>query len=139
MDDPIDLWQPELRAFADEHTWAVLATGRRDGSPQQSMVGYLVLDDGRIVISAKSYTAKWHNARRQPKVSLLIPDDRKQLVVTGEAEGIDTEPRRSELTELLFRSMLGTEPTDPAEMIPMLDEQRRVVLLVTPDHLTFHP
>lgn len=137
--EPTDPWRPELRAFADHHTWAVLATGRRDGSPQQSMVGYRVLDDGRIVISAKSYTAKWHNVLRQPKVSLTVPDGRQHLVVAGVVEGIDTEPRRSELTELLFRSMLGTEPTDPTEMIPMLDEQQRVVLLVTPERVTFHP
>ncbi len=139
MDEMTDVWQPELRAFADAHTWAVLATGRKDGSPQQSMVGYLVLDDGRVVITAKSYTAKWHNTRRQPKVSLTVADGRQHLVVSGTTEGVDTEPRRSELTELLFRKMLGTEPTDPAEMVTMLDEQRRVVLLVTPERVTFHP
>ena len=39
------------RAFLDDHVWAVLATTRRDGSPQQSMVGYAVDPEGRIVIS----------------------------------------------------------------------------------------
>ena len=55
-------WDSDHRSFLDEHVWAILATGRRDGSPQQSMVGYAVDDDGRLLISVKSYTAKWKNA-----------------------------------------------------------------------------
>ena len=52
------VWESEARTFLDAHTWAVLATGRRDGSPQQSMVGYAVDDQGRLVVSAKAHTAK---------------------------------------------------------------------------------
>ncbi|MEO1057680.1 MAG: pyridoxamine 5'-phosphate oxidase family protein, partial [Actinomycetota bacterium] len=81
-------WDTEHLDFARDHMWAVLATGRTDGSPQQSMVGYLVDDEGRMVISAKSHTAKWNNAVRQPKVSLTVPDGRAHLVVYGEAETI---------------------------------------------------
>jgi PPOX class probable F420-dependent enzyme len=95
--EPVRLMSVDASAFLREHVWAVLATGRRDGSPQQSMVGYVVDDDGRIVISAKSYTAKWHNARRQPRVSLTMPDGRAHLVVYGEAECIDADPLRAEL------------------------------------------
>ena len=69
-------WEPEQRNFLDTHRWAVLATGRKDGAPQQSMVGYFVDDDGRLVLSVKSYTAKWHNALRQPSVSIAVPDGR---------------------------------------------------------------
>jgi Pyridoxamine 5'-phosphate oxidase len=57
----------EETAFLHEHQWGVLATTRRDGSPQQSMVGYVVDDHGRIVVSVKSHTAKWKNARRHPQ------------------------------------------------------------------------
>jgi len=32
-------WGPDHRDFLEQHTWAILATGRKDGSPQQSMVG----------------------------------------------------------------------------------------------------
>lgn len=131
-------WDPDHRTFADEHTWAVLATGRRDGSPQQSMVGYLVDEEGRIAISTKAYTAKWGNALRQPRVSLTVPDGRQHLVIQGTAEPIETEPRRSELTAPLFGRMFGGDPIDPESMIPTLDEQQRTVLLITPDKVTFH-
>ena len=49
------MWDPEHRSFLGEHVWAILATGRRDGSPQQSMVGYAVDDEGCLLISVKSY------------------------------------------------------------------------------------
>jgi len=66
-------WEPQHLDFLRSHVWAVLATGRVDGSPQQSMVGYAVDDDQRLLVSAKSYTAKWNNAVRQPKVCWSRP------------------------------------------------------------------
>jgi PPOX class probable F420-dependent enzyme len=124
--------------FLREHLWAVLATGRRDGSPQQSMVGYVVDDDGRIVISIKSYTAKWKNALRQPRVSLTVPDGRAHLVVYGEAEAIDTDPERAELTADVFARLSNAPRPDPASIIAMLDEQQRTVLRITPTKTELH-
>ena len=132
------VWDPEARVFLDAHTWAVLATGRRDGSPQQSMVGYAVDGDGRLVVSAKAYTAKWHNARRVPRVSLTVPDGREHLVVYGTTEAIDTDPLRAELTADVFAALSGTDRPDPESIVPMLDEQRRTILRITPDQATLH-
>ena len=130
-------WDPTQRAFLDSHTWAVLATGRGDGSPQQSMIGYAVDDDGRLVISAKSYTAKWKNAVRRSRVSVTVPDGRIHLVVYGEAETIDEDPLRAELTSQVFAALSGNEPPDPASIVGMLDEQQRTILRITPDR-TFY-
>jgi PPOX class probable F420-dependent enzyme len=125
-------WDPQHLAFARDHRWAVLATGRSDGSPQQSMVGYVVDDEGRLVISAKSYTAKWQNAVRRPKVSVTVPDGRVHLVVYGDAEAIDHDPLRAELTAEVFGALSGNPPPDAAAIAPLLDEQQRVVLRITP-------
>ena len=125
-------WEPDHRAFLESHTWAVLATGRRDGSPQQSMIGYAVDDDGRLLISAKSYTAKWKNAVRQPRVSVLVPDGRVQLLIYGDAETIDADPLRAELTAEVFAVLSGGSAPDPEDIVPMLDEQQRTVLRITP-------
>lgn len=129
-------WDPEHRAFLDAHLWSVLATGRADGSPQQSMVGYVVDDEGRIVISAKAYTAKWKNAFRQPKVCLTVPDGREHLVVYGTAEPITTDPARAELTAAVFSRMSGN-PVDAASLGGMLEEQQRTVLRITPTKALF--
>jgi PPOX class probable F420-dependent enzyme len=130
-------WNPDHRAFLDDHLWAVLATGRADGSPQQSMVGYVVDDGGRLVISAKAYTAKWNNALRQPKVSVTVPDGRAHLVIYGTAEAIDTDPQRAELSADVFAALGGTDRPDPSSLIATLDEQQRTVLRVTPTKTLF--
>ena len=130
-------WDPQHLEFARAHVWAVLATGRADGSPQQSMVGYLVDDEGRMLISAKAYTAKWKNAVRQPKVSVTVPDGRVHLVVYGDVEAIDADPLRAELTAQVFGALSGNPAPDPASIISMLDEQQRVVLRITPTKLLF--
>ncbi|MEM8707148.1 MAG: TIGR03618 family F420-dependent PPOX class oxidoreductase [Actinomycetota bacterium] len=131
-------WNVEHRHFLDEHVWAVLATGRRDGSPQQSLVGYAVDAEGRLLVSAKSYTAKWNNAVRQPSVSLAVPDGRAHLVVYGEAEAIDHDPLRAELTAQVFAALSGAPAPDPSSIVEMLDEQQRTVLRITPTKTVFH-
>lgn len=130
-------WDAGQRAFLADHLWAVLATGKRDGSPQQSMVGYVVDDHGRLVISVKSYTAKWKNALRQPNVSLTVPDGRQHLVVYGTAEAIDTDPLRAELTADVFAALSGGERSDPADLVETLDAQQRTVLRITPTKTHF--
>lgn len=131
-------WDPEHRSFLEAHVWAVLATGRLDGSPQQSMVGYAVDDEGRLLISAKAYTAKWKNTLRQPNVCLTVPDGRVHLVVYGVAEPVREEPLRSELTAQVFAALSGSDPMDPTTLVDMLDEQQRTVLRITPTKSLLH-
>lgn len=130
-------WDPEHLEFARAHVWAVLATGRADGSPQQSMIGYLVDPEGRLVISAKAYTAKWKNALRQPKVSVTVPDGRAHLVVYGAAETIDADPLRAELTALVFGALSGNPPPEPSSLTELLDQQQRTVLRIIPTKFVF--
>jgi len=128
----------EQRSFLTDRVWAVLATSKRDGSPQQSMVGYVVDDEGRLVISVKAYTAKWNNAVRQPNVSLTVADDRVHLVIYGRAETIDADPLRAELTADVFARLSGQDRPDPASLVETLDEQQRTVLRIRPDKVLFH-
>jgi PPOX class probable F420-dependent enzyme len=126
-------WDPDHLSYATDHLWAVLATGRSDGSPQQSMVGYIVDDAGRLVVSAKAFTAKWKNAVRQPRVSITVPDGRAHLVVYGTAETIDADPRRAELTADVFAALGGNgDRPDPADIVDSLNEQQRTVIRITP-------
>lgn len=131
------VYTPEQKTYLEGHTWAVLATGRADGSPQQSMVGYVVDDEGRLVVSAKRYTAKWKNAVRNPKVSITVPDGRSHLVVYGTAEAIDSDPLRAELTADVFARLTGTDRPDPSSIIATLEEQERTVLRITPERVLF--
>lgn len=123
-------------AFLESRRWAALATGRRDGSPQLSHVGY-VWDGEHILVSVKSYTAKWKNALRQPKVALLVHEDRKQLVVYGTAECIARDPERAELTAKVFGRLTGNPGVAADEnFVRLLDAQQRTVLRITPTQAT---
>jgi len=128
----VSVLTPEQETFLRDHKIAVLATGRRDGSPQ---VSHILYDwDGRdLAISVKSYTAKWKNVLRQPKVALLVHDGRKQLVIYGRAEAVDRDPERIQLTARVFSRMTGkpTEVTD--DFGAGMDQQQRTVLRVVPE------
>jgi len=127
---------PEMETFLHEQQIAALATGRRDGSPQLSHVVY-DYDGADIVISVKSYTAKWHNARRQPRVALLVHEGRKQLVIYGRAEAIESDPERIELTARVFRRLSGNpDLAVSADFVKTMDEQNRTVLRIRPEKAT---
>lgn len=131
------MYTPEQKDYLESHLWAVLATGRGDGSPQQSMVGYVVDGEGRLVISAKRYTAKWKNAVRNPKVSVAVPDGRSHLVIYGTAETIEADPLRAELSADVFARIAASDRPDPASLVETLDEQERTVIRITPEKVLF--
>ena len=70
----------------------VLITTRHDGRPQASPVSGGVDEQGRIVISTYPERAKTANARRDPRVSVLVLSDDfgdAWVQVDGECEVID--------------------------------------------------
>jgi PPOX class probable F420-dependent enzyme len=126
------------RAFLADHRWAVLATGRKDGTPQQAMVGYIVDGEGRLLISTPTPTAKWRNILRNPKVCLTVSDVRVCVVVYGSAETIEADPERAELSADILAVVRGPERPDPATIIGWLDQDQRGVLRITPQKVLYH-
>ena len=132
------MYSEQERAFLAAHIWGVLATGRSDGSPQQTMVGYTIDDTGRVLISTQTSTAKYRNAVRQPKVSLTVPDERVNVMIYGTADIIDADPERAELSADVLAVVRGPERPDPSSIIEWLDEQKRIVLRITPHRVLYH-
>ncbi len=123
--------------FLREHHLAVLATGRRDGSPQISSMGY-VYDGSHVLMSVTTERAKWHNVARQPKVAMVVNEGQRQLVLYGTAERIAEDPERVTLTRAL-RSAFGMEADDDhAAFAAQLDADKRVILRITPDKVTMN-
>ena len=126
----------EQEEFLSSQRIAAFATGRKDGSPQLSHVVY-DYDGSDIVLSVKSYTAKWHNAKRQPRVALLVHEGRKQLVIYGRAEAIDADPERIDLTVRLFRRLSDNPDFEASpEFAAQMDDQKRTVLRILPEKAT---
>ncbi len=135
---------PEHDAYLREHQLCVLATSRRDGSPQLSTVIYSY-DGTYVTLSVTTDRAKWANALRQPKVALLVPDGRRQLVAYGTAEPIGPEhPDRISIwrhhralqggypAELWGGTRPLAPPADDAAYAGQLDETKRVLLRIAP-------
>lgn len=122
---------PEQAAYLREHQVGVLATSRKDGSPQQSMITYL-FDGEHIVISTVKTSAKHHNIRRQPQVSLLVPDGKQQVIVYGAAEVLEGRDRDRYI--IAIREHQG-DPLpadyDLDRFNARLDELGRVILRIT--------
>jgi PPOX class probable F420-dependent enzyme len=132
------MYTDEQRAFLRAHRWGLLATGRSDGSPQQAMVGYTLDEQERVLISTQTFTAKWRNALRQPRVSFTVADDRVHVVIYGVAEGIDADPERAELSADVIAVVRGPDRPDPASIVGWLDDNERAVLRITPDKVFLH-
>jgi len=94
---------PELKVMAEQflkdHRLGVLATGRKSGMPQQSIVGYQ-FDGADVVINTGDNTAKVKNIRRRPLVSMAVTDGPTCVVVSGEARLLDGDEAEAYLGEV---------------------------------------
>lgn len=121
--------------YLRERQLGILGTGRKDGSPQLSMVTYLY-DGEHLLVSITKDRAKYANARRNPRVAMLVPDGRRQVVVYGNAEVL--EGRERDRAIMAIRAHQGDplpENYDLDRFSARLDELQRVVLRITPERV----
>src|SRR5262245_1222148 len=117
---------PEQEQFLRDHRLAVLATGRRDGSPQISTMGYWY-DGTHIFMSLTTDRAKWHNVGRQPRVAMTVNEGPRQLVLYGTAERISEDPLRTHTTRAIRAAFYGKPADDGGDekLAAELDRDRR--------------
>jgi PPOX class probable F420-dependent enzyme len=79
--------RPEMDAFLDQSHTMVVATLRRDGTPQMTTVWYR-WDGEAIWMSTNRDRAKYYNMRRDARVTVLIDDPPRETSVAmyGRAE-----------------------------------------------------
>ena len=102
----------QLVEFVRPRHRAVLITTRADGAPQASPVTCGVDDAGRIVVSTYPERAKTHNARRDPRVSVLVLSDDfggAWVQVDGTAEVLDLPDALEPLVDY-YRAISGEHP-----------------------------
>jgi PPOX class probable F420-dependent enzyme len=122
----------EARNFIREHHRAVLATRRRDGAPQMSIVACNVDGDGKVVVSTRETAVKTKNVRRDPRVSIcVLPDDGWRgpwIQVDGTAEVLSLPEAMEPLVDY-YRTTAGEHP-DWADYRAAMERERRVLLRV---------
>jgi len=121
-----------LDDFVRPRHHAVLVTRRADGSPQMSPVTCGLDTSGRIVISTYPQRAKTRNARRDPRVSVLVLSDEfngAYVQVDGTAEVLDLPDALEPLVEY-FRVISGEHP-DWDEYREAMRKQGKSLIRVT--------
>ena len=103
--------------------------GRRDGSPQASLIGYC-WDGEDVVLTFRCSSAKYHNVVRQPRVVKRVPDGRTAITVYGDAELVEQHPPASMRTPRSSRCLCAGVSAE--EMVRSLDEEDRTILRIHP-------
>jgi hypothetical protein len=124
----------EETQWLKDHTLCIFATGRKDGSPQQSYIGYQ-FDGTQFLLGGQATSFKMKNLARQPRCSLTIVDGRGHVVVYGRAELISDS---AEMEKLQARFGPRAAPPRPAGApaagaAPPRPMGQRVNILFTPE------
>jgi PPOX class probable F420-dependent enzyme len=121
----------EARAVIAEQHRAVLATMRRDGTPQMSPVGATVDGQGRVVVSSRQTAFKVRNLRRDPRVWLCVLSDDfygRWIQVGGSARIVELPEAMDALVDY-YRRMSGEHP-DWDDYRAAMQRERRVLLQI---------
>ena len=124
---------PGALEFVRHNHNAVLATTRRDGSPQLSPVSATVDDAGRVVVSSREPAVKTRNLRRDPRAVLCVFTQRfygPWVQVYGSADILPLPEAMEPLVEY-YRSISGEHP-DWDEYREAMRAEQRVLLRITP-------
>ncbi|MGZ8764139.1 MAG: PPOX class F420-dependent oxidoreductase [Acidimicrobiia bacterium] len=122
-----------LLDFVRTRHHAILLTARADGSPQGSPVTCGVDGSGRIVVSTYPQRAKARNARRDPRVSLVVLSGDfgdAWVQVDGTAEVLDLPDSIEPLVDY-YRAIAGEHP-DWDEYRAAMVRQGKSLVRITP-------
>jgi PPOX class probable F420-dependent enzyme len=120
------------RDFIREHHRAVLATRRRDGSPQLSPVACAVDAEGRVVVSTRETAMKAGNARRDPRASLCVLAEGwygDWIQVDGTAAVVSLPEAMEPLVDY-YRRVAGEHP-DWDDYRAAMEREQRVIVQIT--------
>ena len=123
----------EALAFARKNPHAVLATMKRDGTPQLSPVLVGVDSQDRLVVSTRESAIKTLNVRRDPRAWLCVLNDRffgDWAQLSGDVEVVSLPEAMEPLVEY-YRSISGEHP-DWDDYRTAMIKQRRCLIRITP-------
>lgn len=126
----------KVRTFLQERRFAVLGTINPDGSPQLTSMWYL-LEGDTIVMNTKAGRMKDRNIRRNPHISICVPDEYSYVTVSGTAEIIDDpQTAQSDIYRLAVR--YDGEESAKRQMEEQFSKESRVTLHLKCEHVIEH-
>ena len=130
----MSLTADEVRDFVRANHRGVLATLRRDGSPQLSPVLIGVDDDGSLLISTRETAMKTANVRRHPRAWVCVMRDEffgQWVQAEGEAS-VESLPAAMDGLVRYYRLVAGEHP-DWDDYRRAMQRERRVLVRIRID------
>jgi PPOX class probable F420-dependent enzyme len=124
----------EARDYLRTHHRAVLATMRRDGTPQMSPVTCAVDEEGAVIVSSRETAVKTKNVRRDPRAWLCaFPDSfyGDRFVQVEGAVSIVSLPEAMEGLVGYYRAVSGEHP-DWDDYRAAMEREQRVLIKLEP-------
>ena len=121
---------PSIVQYLENHRTGVLATQKRSGAPQQTLIAYH-FDGNDIAISTRAPTLKAKNILKRADVSLAVIDGQAQLIVYGAATVIQDPETVYRLHRERIRQIAMRAESDE-ELAQRLRREERVVLILKP-------
>jgi PPOX class probable F420-dependent enzyme len=121
----------EARAIVSEQHQAVLATLRRDGTPQMSPVTATVDGQGRVVVSTRQTAFKVRNLRRDSRAWLCVLPDGfygRWIQVGGSVRIVELPEAMEPLVDY-YRRVSGEHP-DWDDYRTAMERDQRVLLQI---------
>ena len=120
----------EARDYLRTHHRAVLATMRRDGTPQMSPVACAVDGSGAVVVSSRETAVKTKNVRRDPRAWLCVFPDSfygdRFVQVEGDVQVVSLPEAMEPLVEY-YRAVAGEHP-DWDDYRAAMERDKRVLI-----------
>lgn len=124
----------EMNTFLAGKRNAIMAVLKRDGSPQVNPMAYL-WDGEKFWISTTKDRAKYHNLKRDPRMTLCIDDRESFTTVIASGKTEITEDNLWEDTHKVLERYRGPEAT-AAYVKKMRDNgEQRVLLILKPEKI----
>lgn len=125
----------DIETFLAAPRHAVVATNTVDGPPQISPVWY-VYEDGKLYISAGTKTAKYHNLKRDPRISVCIDGghpDYRTVTFYGIATLIPPGDPLQEATRWRITRRYYDTEAEAQRYYESVRDQASVLIVVTPE------
>jgi len=121
------------RAFLNEHRFAVLATYNEDNTIQQTVMWYL-LEGDTIMMNTKKGRRKYENMRRDPRISICVPDGYIYVTLSGTVELID-DPEIAQRDIYRLSVLNHGERAAQEQMRAQFSKEQRVTIHLHIDHI----
>lgn len=123
--------------FLNEIRFGVLATVNADGSPQQTVMWYLPIDNDTILMNTKKGRVKDKNLGRDARVSLCVEEGQKYVAVRGTISVDNDADRGQETMKAVTTRYEGAEVAE-RQMKEMYSKQHRITLTLKIDSVDTH-